>query len=195
MLWGVSLSFCAFAGWLFLALALQHAPVAAGILVGCFLLIGITMLAGTIELTLDYRRRSAMRLTIVGERPAVGKRFDAVIELPASAVAAWIGAELACVRVHWQTIGADRTVSFEKDCWSEKRQFRVQRNGTKASAVIAFDIPESLPPSTETIALGPPAAAKAGRDQYVWQLRIEASGVSRGFERTLGVQVLPPAAG
>jgi hypothetical protein len=192
LLWGVSLSFCAFAGWLFLALALEHAPVATGLLAGCFLIIAITMLAGTIELTLDYRRYSAVRLTLTGEAPAVGKRLDGVIELPASAAATWIRAELACVHVYCETVGADRTTSFQNDRWSDRRHFPVQRNGIRRNVVIRFDIPDSLPPSSGA---GAPASKKSDRNYYVWQLRIEASGLGPAFSRTLGVQVLPSAAG
>jgi hypothetical protein len=192
LLWGVSLSFCAFAGWLFLALALEHAPVATGLLAGCFLMIAITMLAGTIELTLDYRRYSAVRLTLTGEPPAVGKRLDGVIELPARAAATWIRAEFACVHVNCETLGADRTAGFEKDCWSDRRQFPVQRNGMRRNAVVRFDILDSLPPSSGARA---PAEEKSDGDYYVWQLRIEASGLNPAFHRTLRVQVLPSAAG
>ncbi|MPZ45324.1 MAG: hypothetical protein GEV05_18400 [Betaproteobacteria bacterium] len=196
LLWAVTLPFLAFAGWLFLFLANQEAsPVPAGVLAGLFLLIAVTLLVGTAELTHHYLRYDAVRLTFTGEPPLVGKRLDAVIDLPLNAAGAWVGAELACVRLHHESIGANRTAIFENDCWSEKHQFPVRRNGRRDSAVVRFDIPDSLPPSGDAHPAGAPACAQSGRDQYIWELRIQASGANLEFRRTLGVHVLPPPPG
>lgn len=196
LLWGVTLPFCAFAAWLFLFLAIGHAPVAAGLLAGLFLVIGFTLLVGTLELTLHYLRYDAVRLTLTGEPPAVGKRLDGVVDLPTSAAAAWVGIELACVRVTYERIDMNRTATFEKDCWNDKRQFRVQRRGRRGSAVVRFDIPDSLPPSGD--ALQPaPAWPRSSRDYYFWELRVETGGMGARFSRSLGVRVLasPSSAG
>jgi hypothetical protein len=194
LLWGVTLPYCAFTGWLFVSLADQNAPFPAGVLAGAFLLIGVTMLAGTVMVTLRYLRYDALRLTLTGEAPVVGKRLDGIVELPAGAAAAWIGVELACVRVTHARIGANRIVTSEKDCWSEKRQFPVRRSGRRGSAVVRFDIPDSLPPSGAAPAAGAPATDESARDDYVWELRIEA-GADAEFRRALPVRVLPSASG
>jgi hypothetical protein len=192
LLWGVTLPYCAFAGWLFVSLADQNAPFPAGVLAGAFLLIGVTMLAGTVMVTLRYLKYDALTLTLTGEAPAVGKRLDGIVDLPAGAAAAWIGVELACVHVSHARIGANQIVTSEKDCWSEKRQFPVRRSGRRGSAVVRFDIPDSLPPSGDTPATGAPATDESARDAYIWQLRIEA-GADAQFRRTLWVRVLPSA--
>ena len=189
LLWGVTLPFCAFAAWLFLYLAAQHAPVAAGLLAGFFLVIGVTLLVGMVELTLHYVMYDAVRLTLTGETPAVGKRLDGVVDLPASAPAAWVGVELVCVHVTCERIGPDRTATFQRDCWSARRQFPVHHRGRRSSADVRFDIPDSLPSSGEMPAAGTPAPADTGRDHYVWELRIEASGAEPKFRRTLRVHV------
>ena len=194
LLWGVTLPYCASTGWLFVSLADQNAPFPAGVLAGAFLLIGVTMLAGTVMVTLRYLRYDALRLTLTGETPAVGKRLDGIVELPTGAAAAWIGVELACVHVTHARIGVNRIVISEKDCWSEKRQFQVRRSGRRGSAVVRFDIPDSLPPSGETPAAGAPAADESAGDDYVWELRIEA-GADAQFRRALPVRVLPSASG
>jgi hypothetical protein len=193
LLWGITLPFCAFAGWLFLSLVNQNAPVPASVLAGFFLLIGVMLLAGLIEMTLHYLRYDAMHLTLTGEPPAVGKRIDGIVDLPTSAAAAWIGVEFACVHVSHERIGANRTVTFEKDCWSEKRQFPIRRSGRRVSAVVRFDIPDSLPPSNGTPALGAPDSTKSGGDRYVWELRVGAGGTDPELRRTLSVHVLPSA--
>jgi hypothetical protein len=196
LLWGVTLPFCAFAGWLFLFLANQEAsPFPVGVLAGLFLLIAVTLLVGTAELTHHYLRYDSVRLTFTGKPPSVGKRLDAVIDLPLNAAGAWVGAELACVHLQHESIGANRTTTFENDCWSEKRQFPVRRNGRRGSAVVRFDIPDSLPPSAGTHPAGANASAQSGGDQYMWELRIQASGTNAEFRRTLGVQVLPAHCG
>jgi hypothetical protein len=169
--------------------------VPAGVLAGFFLLIGVMLLAGTLEVTLHYLRYDALRLTLTGEPPAVGKRLDGIVDLPASTAAAWVGAELACVHVRQERIGANRTASFEKDCWSEKRQFPVRRSGRRGSAVVRFDIPDSLPPSGATPAVGAPASAESDCDRYLWELRVGAGGADPQFKRTLNVLVLPSASG
>ena len=192
LLWGVTLPYCAFTGWLFVSLADQNAPFPAGVLAGAFLLIGVTMLAGTVMVTLRYLKYDALTLTLTGEAPAVGKRLDGIVDLPAGAAAAWIGVELACVHVSHARIGANQIVTSEKDCWSEKRQFPVRRSGRRGSAVVRFDIPDSLPPSGDTPATGAPATDESARDAYIWQLRIEA-GADAQFRRTLWVRVLPSA--
>ena len=191
LLWGVTLPFCAFAGGLFLFLASQDAPVAACLLAGSFLLIGATQLVGTVELTLHYLRYDALRLTLTGEPPAVGKQLDGIIDLPASAAAAWVGVELACVHVARERIGANRTAIFEKDCWSDRRQFAVQRSGRRRSVVVRFAIPDSLPPSGGTPAAGVSASAESARDRYFWELRIDPGGAHTQSRRALAVQVLP----
>lgn len=195
LLWGVALPFCAFAGWLFLFLAISDAPFAAALLAGSFLLIGVTLLVGTIELTLHYWRYAALRLTLTGEPPAVGKHLDAIIDLPTSATAAWVGVELACVHITLEPIGANRTVTLEKDCWSIRRQFAVQRRGRRGSAVVRFDIPDSLPPSGDRPAARMPASAESARERYVWELRLRPVGAHSEFRPTLGVHVLPPPSG
>lgn len=167
----------------------------AGVLAGFFLLIGVMLLAGTIEVTLHYLRYDALRLTLTGEPPAVGKHLDGIVDLPAGAADPWIGAELACVHVSQERIGANRTASFEKDCWSERRQFPVRRSGRRGSAVVRFDIPDSLPPSSGTPAADAPASTESGCDRYVWELRVGASGADPQFRRTLNVHVLPSASG
>jgi hypothetical protein len=192
LLWGLTLPFCAFAAWLFLYLANQEAPVAAGLLAGCFLVIGVTLLIGTIELTHHYLKHDAMRLTLTGEPPAVGKRLDGVIDLPASAVAPWVGVELACVLVTHERIDMNRTAAFEETCWSDKRQFRVQRRGRRGSAVVLFDIPDSLPPSGDALRREP-AWPKLPRDYYFWELRVETGGIGARFRRALGVRVVASA--
>lgn len=195
LLWCVTLPFCAFAGWLFLFLAIQNAPIAAGLLAGSFLLIGVVLLAGTVELTLHYLRYDALRLTLTGELPAVGRRLDGIVGLPAGVAAAWVGVELACVHVSHKRIGANRTMIFLNDCWSERRQFRVRRSGRRGSAVVRFDIPDSLPPSGGRHAAGAQASAESASNRYVWELRIGAGGVDPDSRRTLGVHVLPSASG
>jgi len=190
LLWGVTLPYCAFAGWLFVSLANQDAPFAAGVLAASFLLIGVTMLAGTVTVTLRYLQYDALGLTLTGEPPAVGKRLDGVVDLPAGAAAAWIGVELACVHVTHTRTGTGRIVPFEKDYWKDKRQFPVRRSGRRGSAVVRFDIPDSLPPSGGTPAAGAPAADESVRDVYLWELRIEA-GADAEYRRTLRVRVLP----
>ena len=191
LLWGVTLPFCAFVGWLFLYLVNQHAPVAAGLLGGLFLLIGATLLVGTIELTLHYLRYDALRLTLTGEPPTVGRRLDAVVDLPAGGDAAWVAVELACVHVTCESVGPRKSAIFENDCWRERRQFRVHRHGRRRNAVIGFDLPDSHPPSGATAA----AADKSSRDRYIWELRVEAAGTGPEFRRTLGVQVRPSVFG
>ena len=192
LLWGVTLPYCAFAAWLFASLADQNAPFPAGVLAGSFLLIGVTMLAGTVMVTLHYLRYDALRLTLTGEAPAVGKRLDGIIDLPAGAAAAWIGVELACVHITHARIGANRIVTSEKDCWNDRRQFPVRRSGRRGRAVVGFDIPDFLPPSGDTPAAGAPATDESARDDYVWELRIEA-GADAEFRRALPVRVLPSA--
>ena len=194
VVWGITLLFCTFAGWLFLYLAQQDAPVPAGVLAGLLVVIGATLFIGTLELTLHYLRHDAVRLTLTGQLPAVGKRLDAVIDLPANAAAAWVGAELACVHVSYEKLGAHRTVTFEKDRWSEKRQFSVRRSGRRRSAVVGFEIPDSLPASSAQ-ANGKGASKRPPRDHFVWELRVEASGGNPQFRRTLGVRVLPSGSG
>jgi hypothetical protein len=193
LLWGVTLPYCAFAGWLFVSLADQNAPFPAGVLAGSFLLIGVTMLAGTVMVTLRYLRYDALSLTLMGEVPAVGKRLDGIVDLPAGAAAAWIGVELACVHITHARIGANRIVTSEKDCWSEKRQFPVRRSGRRGRAAVRFDIPDSLPPSGVTLA-DASATDDSARDDYVWELRIEA-GADAEFRRALPIRVLPSASG
>jgi hypothetical protein len=158
-----------------------------------FVLIGVTLLVGTVELTLHYLRYDAVRLTLIGEPPALGKRLDGIVDLPARAAAAWVGVELACVHVTCESIGANRTATFQKDCWSDRRQFPVRHRGRRGSAAVRFDIPDSLPSSSDMPAAGAPASAKTGRDQYVWELRIEAGGADPKLRRTLGVHVLASA--
>ena len=177
-----------------MSLADQNAPFPAGVLAGSFLLIGVTMLAGTVMVTLRYLRYDALSLTLTGEVPAVGKRLDGIVDLPAGAAAAWIGVELACVRITQARIGANRIVTSEKDYWSDRRQFPVRRSGRRVSAVVRFDIPDSLPPSRGTSATGVPATDASARDDYVWELRIEA-GADAEFRRALPVRVLPSASG
>lgn len=193
LLWGVTLPYCAFAGWLFVYLVDQNAPFPADVLAGAFLLIGVAMLAGTVTVTLRYLRYDALSLTLTGDTPAVGKRLDGIVDLPAGAAAAWVGVELACVHVTHARIGANQIVISEKDCWSDRRQFPVRRSGRRGRAVVRFDIPDSLPPSRNT-----PTAASAtddsARDDYVWELRIEA-GADAEFRRALPVRVLPSASG
>ena len=189
LLWGVTLPFCVFASGLFLYLAIRDAPIAAAVLAGLFLLIGVTMLVGTVELTLYYRKYAAVSLTLIGEPPAVGKRLDAIIDLPTSAVATWVGVELACVHVTSERIGAKREVAFAKDCWSDRRQFAVRRSGRRGSAVVRFEIPDFLPQSGGTSG----ASAESARNRYVWELRIGPGGADAEFSRTLGVHVLPSA--
>jgi hypothetical protein len=192
LLWAVTLPFCAFAAWLFLFLANQEtAPFPAGVLAALFLLIAGTLFVGTAELTHHYLNYDALRLTLTGEPPAVGKRLDGVVDLPLNAAGAWVGAELACVHIRHERIGTNRAATFEKDCWSEQRQFPIRRSGRRGSAAVRFEIPDSLPPSGGTPALGPAVSARSGRDQYIWELRIQASGANREFRRTLGVNVLP----
>jgi hypothetical protein len=196
LLWGITLPFCAFVGWLFLYLMEQHAPVPAGALGGLFLLIGVTLLAGTVELTLHYLKFDALRLTLTGEPPTVGKRLEGVVDLPMGAAGPWVAVELACVRVSSESVGPRRSATFETDCWSERRQFRVQRRGRRRSAAIRFEIPDSPPSSgTGTAAAGAPQADRSGRDRHFWELRVQASGSGPEFRRTLGVQVLPSASG
>lgn len=194
LLWGVTLPYCAFAGWLFVSLADQNAPFPAGVLAGSFLLIGVTMLAGTVMVTLHYLRYDALRLTLTGEAPTVGRRLDGVVDLPAGAAAAWIGVELACIHITHARIGANRIVTSEKDCWSDRRQFPVRRSGRRGSAVVRFDIPDSLPPSGDAPAAHAPATHESARDDYVWELRIEA-GADAQFRRALPVRVLSSASG
>ena len=194
LLWGVTLPYCAFAGWLFVYLVDQNAPFPAGVLAGSFLLIGVTMLAGAVTVTLRYLRYDALSLTLMGEAPAVGKRLDGIVDLPAGAAAAWIGVELACVHITHARIGANRIVTYEKDCWSDRRQFPVRRSGRRRSAVVRFDIPDSLPPSRNTPAAGAPATDESARDDHVWELRIEA-GADAEFRRALPVRVLPSVSG
>lgn len=192
LLWGVTLPFWGFAAWLFVFLANQEsAPFPAGVLAALFLLIAGTLFVGTAELTHHYLSYDALRLTLKGEPPAVGKRLDGVVDLPRNAAGAWMGAELACVHVRHETIGAHGAASFEEDCWSEKRQFPIRRSGRRGSAVVRFDIPDALPPSGGMPTLGPSVSARSGRDQYLWELRIRASGTSSEIRRTLGVHVLP----
>jgi hypothetical protein len=175
-------------------LAEQNAPFPADVLAGLFLLMGVLMLAGTVTVTLRYLRYDAVRLTLVGEAPAVGKRLDGILDLSARAAAAWVGVELACVHITHARIGANRIVTSEKDCWSDRRQFPVRRSGRRGTAVIRFNIPDSLPPSRNTPAAGAPATDESARDDYVWELRIEA-GPDAEFRRALPVRVLPSAAG
>ena len=177
-----------------MSLAIQNAPFAAGVLAGSFLLIGVTMLAGTVTVTLHYLRHDALRLTLTGDPPAVGKRLDGIVDLPAGAAAAWIGVELACVHITHARIGANRIVTSEKDSWSDRRQFPVRRSGRRGSAVVGFDIPDALPPSSDTPAAATPAAGESARDDYVWELRIEA-GADAEIRRALRVRVLPSASG
>jgi len=191
LLWGVALPFGAFAAWLFLSLVNQNAPVPASVLAGFFLLIGVMLLAGALDATLHYLRYDALRLTLTGEPPAVGKRLDGIVDLPTSAAGAWVGVEFACVHVGHERIGANRTAIFEKDCWSDRRQFRVRRRGARGSAVVGFAIPDSLPPSSGTPAVGAAASAKSGSDRYVWELRVGASSADPETRRTLSVHVLP----
>lgn len=193
LLWGITLPFFAFAGWLFLSLANQNAPVPASVLAGFFLLIGAMLFAGALEATLHYLRYDALRLTLTGEPPAVGRRLDGVVDLPMSAADAWIGVEFACVHVSHERIGVNRTATFEKDRWSVKRQFRVRRSGGRGSAVVQFNIPESLPPSSGTPVTGAATAAQSDSDQYVWELRVGAGGADPETRRTLSVHVLPCA--
>jgi hypothetical protein len=196
LLWGLTLPFCAFAGWLFLYLAHQHAPVSAGLLGGFFLLIGVMLLAGTVELTLHYLRYDALRLVLTGEPPTVGKRLDAIVDLPTSAAAAWVAVELACVHITCQRVGPSRTATFETDYWRDRRQFPVHRSGRRRSAVIRFDIPDSPPPTGDTnAAAGAPPTDESSRDHYIWELRVEAIGSGAAIRRTLAVQVLPSASG
>jgi len=176
-----------------LSLMSQNAPVPASVLAGCFLLISILLLASTVEVTLHYLRYDAMRLTLTGEPPAVGKRLDGVLDLPASAPAAWIGIELACVHVGNDRIGAKRAVAIEKDRWSERRQFPVRRSGRRASAVIRFDIPDSLPPSSGMPAVDASASLTSDCELSIWELRVGAGGAVPKLWRTLVVHVLPPA--
>ena len=177
-----------------MSLADQNAPFPVGVLAGSFLLIGVTMLAGTVMVTLRYLRYDALSLTLMGEAPAVGKRLDGIVDLPAGAAGAWIGVELACVRITHARSGANRIVISEKDCWSDRRQFPVRRSGRRGSAAVRFDIPDSLPPSRATPAAGAPATEESASDDYVWQLRIEA-GADAEFRRALPVRVLPSASG
>jgi hypothetical protein len=190
LLWGVTLPYCAFTGWLFVSLASQNAHFVAGVLAGAFLLIGVTMLAGTVTVTLHYLRYDALSLTLTGEPPAVGKRLDGIVDLPAGAAAPWIGVELACVHITHARAGTNRMVHFEKDYWRDRRQFPVRRSGGRHSAIVRFDIPGSLPPSGGTPAAGAPAADESVRDVYVWELRIE-TGADAEFRRALKVRVLP----
>jgi len=171
----------------------QNAPVPAGVLAGFFLLIGVMMLAGAVDVTLHYLRYDAMRLTLTGEPPAVGKRLDGIVDLPASAAAAWIGVELACVLVSHERVGANRTATFEKDRWSDRRQFRIRRSGGRGCVVVQFEIPDWLPPSSGTPAVGAPAAAKSSCDWYAWELRVGAGSADPEFRRTLSVHVLRSA--
>ena len=193
LLWGVTLPFCAFTGWLFVFLAIQNAPVAAGVLAGLFVLMGGTLLAATLELTLHYLRYDALRLTLTGEPPAVGRRLDAVIDLPPRSTASWVSVELACVHVSHESIGANRIAAFEKDCWSDRRQFPVRRRNRRPIAVVRFDIPDALPPSGGTPAAGAEASNQSARDRFVWELRLGAGGAEPNFRRTLGVSVRPSA--
>jgi len=190
LLWGVTLPYCAFAGWLFVSLANQNAPFAAIVLAGSFLLIGVMMLAGTVMETLHYLQYDALSLKLTGEPPAVGKRLDGIVDLPAGAASAWVGVEFACVHSTHARIGANRIVTSEKDYWSDRRQFPVRRSGRRGRAVVRFDIPDSLPPSGGTPADGAPAAGESARDVYVWELRIE-TGADAEFRRALRVRVLP----
>jgi hypothetical protein len=196
LLWGITLPFCAFVGWLFLYLVEQHAPVPAGVLGGFFLLIGVTLLAGTIELTLHYLKFDALRLTLTGEPPALGRRLEGVVDLPTGAAGPWVAVELACVRVSCESVGPRRSRTFEIDCWNDRRQFRVQRRGRRRSAVIRFEIPDSPPPSgTAAAAAGAPQPEVSGRDRHIWELRVQPTGSGPEFRRRLGVQVLPSASG
>jgi hypothetical protein len=199
LLWGITLPFCAFVGWLFLYLVDQHAPVPAGVLGGSFLLIGVTLLAGTIELTLHYLKFDALRRTLTGGPATVGRRLEGIVDLPTlptSAAAAWVAVELACVRVNCRSVGPRPTATFETDCWSDRRQFPVHRRGRRRSAVIRFEIPDSPPPSdTAAAAAGAYQTDRSSRDRYIWELRVEAAGSGPEFRRTLAVQVLPSASG
>jgi hypothetical protein len=163
------------------------------LLAGSFLLIGATLLASTVELTLHYLRYAAVRLTLTGEPPQVGRRLDAIVDLPMGVAGAWVGIELACVHVAHQRTGANRTVIFEKDCWSDRRQFAVRREGRRGRAVVRFDIPDALPPSSATLAPGTPAAAESARGRYVWELRIDPGSPDPNFRPALGIHVLRPA--
>ena len=195
LLWAVTLPFCAFAAWLFLFLANQEAaPFPVGVLAALFLLIAGTLFVGTAELTHHYLSYDALRLTLTGEAPAVGKRLDGIVDLPAGAAAAWVGVELACVHITHARVGANRIVTSEKDCWSDKRQFPVRRSGRRHSAVVRFDIPDSLPPSGATPAAGAPATDQSARDDYVWELRI-AAGADAEIRQALPVRVLPSTSG
>jgi hypothetical protein len=169
--------------------------VPASVLAGFFLLIGAMLFAGALEATLHYLRYDALRLTLTGEPPAVGRRLDGVVDLPTSAADAWIGVEFACVHVSHECIGANRTAIFEKDCWSDRRQFRVRRSGWRGSAVVWFTIPDSLPPSSGTPVAGAATAAQSGSDRYVWELRVGAGRTDPDTKRTLSVHVHPSAHG
>lgn len=191
LLWGVTLPFGAFAAWLLFFLANQEGtPFPAGVLAALLLLIAGTLVVGTAELTHHYLSHDALRLTLTGEPPAVGKRLDGVVDLPLNADGAWVGVELACVHIRHERIGAHRATAFENDCWKEKRQFPIRRSGRRGSAVVRFDIPDSLPASRSTPA-STPISAGSDRDQYIWELRVQASGAHARSRRTLGVHVLP----
>jgi hypothetical protein len=192
LLWGVTLPFGAFAAWLLFFLANQEGtPFPAGVLAALLLLIAGTLLVATAELTHHYLSHDALRLTLTGQPPAVGKRLDGVVDLPLNAAGAWVGVELACVHIRHERIGAHRAATFENDCWNQKRQFPIRRSGRRGSAVVRFDIPDALPASSSTRALGTPISSGSDRDQYIWEVRVEASGADARFRRTLGVHVLP----
>lgn len=196
LLWGVTLPFCAFSAWLLVFLANQEgAPFPAGVLAALLLLIAGTLVIGTAELTHHYLSYDALRLTVTGEPPAVGKRLDGVVDLPLNAAGAWVGVELACVHIRHERIGAHRAAIFENDCWNEKRQFPIRRSGRRGSAVVRFDIPDALPPSSSIPPTDTSASARSDRDHYIWELRVQPSGANSEFRRTLGVHVLPAHAG
>ena len=82
LLWGVTLPYCAFTGWLFVYLAEQNAPFPADVLAGLFLLMGVLMLTGTVTVTLRYLRYDAVRLAEVARQANVQATLELAPEVP-----------------------------------------------------------------------------------------------------------------
>jgi hypothetical protein len=183
----VWIAICAGASFAVYGKGTESVPLWALIVLGVMTLFALLVLWGLVNQTIGMAKFGAIGLDVLA--PAVvGGRFVAAMQLPAAARGASVlGAELACLHVHWErTRDGDSSNRIEKELHRERREFPIQWAGDNGQVQVQFAIPQGLPHSEVDEIDEEEDPAKGF---HFWRLRIDAKVSGVDLERTYPVQV------
>ena len=171
----------------------ENVPLWVLIVLGAMSLFALLVLWGLVNQTIGMARFGAIALDVLTPG-TIGGRYAAAMKLPGSARSASVlGAELACLHVHWQkTNDGESSHRIEKELHRERREFPIQWAGDYGQVHLQFSIPSGLPHSDDG---EPDDEEDPAKGFHFWQIKIDANVPGVDLARTYPVQVGRAAGG